>query len=140
MTAESSTGWESMALLEQARSWHEFDPIVAKGIIKSAKEEVKYRRDLDRQDMVHRHRVEWALIALSVLGVIAGFGSVVILGFVAWHYADAGETAQGLGVFCSGAAAVATVFLGATGGTALVKRLRSEPKNRQEHELVERGA
>jgi hypothetical protein len=114
-TDESRLAWQSMAAVEQARAWHAVDPEMARKLIA-----------MTQQHEQHEQHLDWAYFALRVSGLVAGLASVVVLGVVAWHYANVHATGQGLAVFCSGAAAVASVFLGATGLRGAIKVRRAK--------------
>jgi F0F1-type ATP synthase membrane subunit c/vacuolar-type H+-ATPase subunit K len=112
---EARVVWQSMAAVEQARVWHAIDPDMARRLI-----------DMTQQHERHEQRLDWAYFALRISALVAGLTSVVVLGVVAWHYANVHATGQGLAVFCSGAAAVASVFLGTTGVRAAARTRKAK--------------
>jgi hypothetical protein len=131
---ETLAEWRSMSVVAQARAWQKTDRAMAERVMSLAEEVVKQElesvrsaavREAERRSALdeHRRRMDWAYFGLSVFGVVAGVGAVIVLGAVAGHYADRGANVQGLGIFASGAGAVAAVFA----GTGITWRLR-KPK------------
>lgn len=116
-SGEARLAWQKIEALDQAREWHAVDPEIARGLVATA----------DRM-IVHEQRLDWAYLILRFSAQIAGLASVAVLGVVAWHYANVRATGDGLAVFCSGAAAVASVFL-STAGARLRIRSRRDRDN-----------
>jgi hypothetical protein len=110
-TDDTRVTWQSLPAIEQARAWHAVDPAMATRLI-----------DLTDQQLRHEQRMDWAYFIFRISALFSGLAAVIVLGFVSWHYADVKATGQGLTVFCSGAAAVASVFLGTSGLRAVMKR------------------
>jgi hypothetical protein len=94
--------WDSLTTWERAAQYEKNSPETHKVMIQLLREEMK-----------HRHRLDYIDTARQWLGVVLGFGTVVVLAGVAWHYADLHQAIPG--ATFAGAGMVATVAIFVTG-------------------------
>jgi hypothetical protein len=97
--------WESLPPWERTAAWESKAPETWKVMIEHI---VTERR--------HLHRLAWADKIRQFVGIIFGFGSVVVMAAVAWHYVDQHQPLAGTVIF--GAGTVSTVAIFVTGQVA----------------------
>ncbi|WP_330323645.1 hypothetical protein [Streptomyces pseudovenezuelae] len=105
MTTDETTAsrlgvYESMAPWERAAQWEQAAPETAKGIIQ-----------LVNNEQLHRHRIARLEMARQVFSVLLGFGTVLAMVVVAWHYADVGEPVAGASFAGAGMVSTAAIFV-----------------------------
>jgi hypothetical protein len=97
---DDSKLWESLAPWERAAAWESESPGTAAEMIR-----------LIILERSRRHRLAWADMVKQFLGVVLGFGCVLVLSAVAWHYVDRGEAVAGAAFAGSGMAATVAIFV-----------------------------
>lgn len=96
----TASGWSSLPTAKQATEWEKIRPGTFAEVMAS----------VERAER-HARAMAWAEFALRALGLVAGLGSVAILGWTAAHFAISGAATQGLGVFGAGSASIVGAFL-----------------------------
>src|ERR1700730_3834459 len=96
----SSTWWAELPAAEKAELWEKVVPGTGARII-----------DLTNKRVIHMQRLAWAKVGLAGLGIICGFGTVVLFVWLARFYAEQHAAAEGATIIASLAAVVA-VFVG----------------------------
>ena len=92
--------WADLPAADQARKWEQVSPGTFDRVMAG----------VERAER-HDRRMDWAEVVLRALGLLAGVGSVVVMGVTAMHFADQGAATQGAGIFGAGAASVIGAFL-----------------------------
>lgn len=92
--------WADLAVWERAAAWEKKSPGTAEKII----EEIKAERR-------HKYRLDWAHWARQMTGVVLGFGCVVVIALLAWHYADVGSPIAGAVVMGAGTGSIVAIFV-----------------------------
>lgn len=59
----------------------------------------------------HVHRLEWAHWTRQMVGVVLGFGCVLTMAWLAWHYANLGSPLNGAIVMSAGTASIVAIFV-----------------------------
>jgi uncharacterized membrane protein len=105
MDASVAKPWDQeLTVYEKITKWEKNSPNVAGELLQAVKDD-------RRAERAHRHHIEWAEYALRVTGVLLGFGSVITMAILAWHFVDAGAPTQGASVLGVGTASVAAIFV-----------------------------
>lgn len=92
--------WSGLPTAKQATEWEKIRPGTFAEVMAS----------VERAER-HARAMAWADFVLRALGLVAGLGSVGILGWTAAHFATSGAATQGLGVFGAGSASIVGAFL-----------------------------
>jgi hypothetical protein len=98
--AVSPTWWAELPAAEKAELWEKVVPGTGARII-----------DLTDKRVVHMQRLAWAKVGLAGLGILCGFGTVVLFVWLARFYAEQHAAVEGATIIGSLAAVVA-VFVG----------------------------
>ncbi|WP_322778574.1 hypothetical protein [Frankia sp. Cas4] len=93
-------GWGDVEVWDKLAAWEKKSPATAKTLIEILQAE---RR--------HAHRLEWAHWARQMAGVILGFGCVIVMALLAWHYADIGSPINGALVMGAGTGSIVAIFV-----------------------------
>ena len=92
--------WDSLPPWERAAAWESKSPETWKVLVEHIAIETK-----------HDHRLAWAEVVKQYLGVVLGFGTVLVMAGVAWHYADIGQPMAGAAIFGTGTASTVAIFV-----------------------------
>jgi hypothetical protein len=92
--------WADLPAADQAKKWEQVSPGMFERVMAG----------VERAER-HDRRMDWADVCLRGLGVAAGIGAVVIMGWTAMHFASQGAPTQGLGIFGAGSASIIGAFL-----------------------------
>lgn len=92
--------WADLPAADQARKWEQVSPGTFERVMAGVERAERHDRVMD-----------WADLALRVLGLVCGLGAVVVLGWTAVHFASSGAPTQGLGVFGAGSASIIGAFI-----------------------------
>lgn len=108
----SRSAWDQLGLVEQAREWEAFRPGTFQEVFELAKQDGDYRRKVAEQAARHERRLDYIAVAIQVLALVFGLGTVVILALTAQYYAAHGAASQGSKIFGFGAGSVVAAFVG----------------------------
>jgi len=97
---EKAGAWRSLGPWEKAKAWEKASPAIAEALMRIAEQELR-----------HQRRLAWAETAMHVIGMLLGFGSVIVLALVAVDFARNGAALQGAAIFGVGTATTAAVFV-----------------------------
>ncbi|GAA1501693.1 hypothetical protein GCM10009827_011910 [Dactylosporangium maewongense] len=98
--AAADHGWRDLATWDRLAEWEKASPGTAGELIELLKAE---RR--------HAHRLAWADWAKQCAGVVLGFGCVLTMAWLAWHYAELGSPVEGVTVMGAGTASTVAIFV-----------------------------
>jgi hypothetical protein len=99
-SAEDPGAWHDLEIWDRLSSWERRSPGTAAELIGILKAE---RR--------HVYRMDWAIWVKQMLGVTLGFGCVVVMALLAWHYADLNAPVSGAVVMGAGTASIVAIFV-----------------------------
>jgi hypothetical protein len=93
-------GYKALPPVKQAAAWEQVSEGMAKEMWAEACRESR-----------HFRRLEWASIVLQYASLACGFGSVLVLAFLAKFFVDRGAPTQAAGIFGAGAASLVGLFI-----------------------------
>lgn len=114
----SPTWWAELPAAEKAELWEKVVPGTGARII-----------DLTNQRVLHMQRLAWAKVGLAGLGIICGFGTVILFVWLARFYAEQHAAVEGATIIGSLAAVVA-VFVGGR----IVQEARNSDNQAKQHQ------
>lgn len=99
----SETGdraWADLEALDKIVIWQKKSPDTAQQMI-----------EIIRAERRHAHRMEWAHWARLMTGVVLGFGCVILMVVLSWHFVDSGAPQYGAIAAGAGTASIAAIFV-----------------------------
>ena len=92
--------WADLEALDKLVVWQRKSPETAQQMI-----------DFLRAERRHAHRMDWAHWARQMTGVVLGFGCVILMVVLSWHFVDRGSPEYGALAAGAGTASIAAIFV-----------------------------
>ena len=108
----SSSMWESLGPVDQARDWETFRPGTFEQVFTLAREDAVYRRNLAEQAARHERRLDYIAIVIQFVALTFALVALAILVWIAKYYIDHHAAEAGASILSIGAGSIVAAFVG----------------------------